>query len=434
MGRERRERSHRLRRRPRDGPRRREHHAGDGRLGLRHADPDPRLPRTPRRHRGPDNGGDSRLDVYLADVGGAGVFGYCVLDNDFSTAQFGTTHTPLQNLQVTAAHEIFHAVKFAYDWTEDLWLMEGTAAWIEDELFDDVDDIRRYLAVSPLAASGLPLDFAPAQWPGYGAWAFWRFLSEWLAPRGAAEDPNVVRQVWERAAGPTYSTSALGQTLTARHTSLAVALGVFEVWNRNPGQFYSEGLGYHAVPLLARRTFTLRSRSMGAHVTRVAHLSQRFVRFTPGTSLSGRWRLQVAVDMPALSRGSHAWLVAHRRDGDIAIYPIGQSRSGNGWRSIAFDRRTTAFVELALVKRQRPVPVRAGHLLHLRGSPPRRRVAQSVRRTRHALSSVRTAVSAAPPAAADRRRTGRRRSRPRGRRRRPADPSCSPTGRRRSCR
>ena len=313
-----------------------------------------------------DNGGDGRLDVYLADIGDADIFGYCVpddpaqatsrsasgycvLDNDFAGAQYGTAHTALQNLQVTSAHEIFHAVQFAYDWTEDLWLMEGTAAWVEDELFDAIDDNRRYLAVSPLAASDMPLDFASEQWDGYGAWAFWRFLSEWMAPRGAVEDPTVVRQVWDAAAGSAYSTAALRHVLASRGTTLAEALTVFGIWNRNPGRFYSEGRAYHAAPLLAHRTFTRGSRTMRAHFTRLHHLAQRFVRFTPGTSLRGRWRLQVAVAMPALSRGSHAWLVVHRRNGGIGAYPVRLTRSGDGVRTVGFDRRTTAYVELSLV-------------------------------------------------------------------------------------
>ncbi len=35
-------------------------------------------------------------------------------------AQFGIGQTPLEFLQVTAAHEFFHAVQFAYDWFDDL--------------------------------------------------------------------------------------------------------------------------------------------------------------------------------------------------------------------------------------------------------------------------------------------------------------------------
>ena len=44
-------------------------------------------------------------------------------------------HTPLENLEVTAAHELFHAVQFAYDYDEDAWFMEATATWAEDEVY-----------------------------------------------------------------------------------------------------------------------------------------------------------------------------------------------------------------------------------------------------------------------------------------------------------
>ena len=82
----------------------------------------------------PNNGGDQRLDVYLADTGADNLYGYCatddpdepflwdlsaycVVDNDFAKAQFAAP--PLNSLRVTAAHEFFHAVQFAYDIGED---------------------------------------------------------------------------------------------------------------------------------------------------------------------------------------------------------------------------------------------------------------------------------------------------------------------------
>ena len=44
--------------------------------------------------------------------------GYCVLDNDFAAAQF-PLRAPRGNLRVTAAHEFFHAIQYAYDYAED---------------------------------------------------------------------------------------------------------------------------------------------------------------------------------------------------------------------------------------------------------------------------------------------------------------------------
>jgi hypothetical protein len=179
--------------------------------------------------------GDGRVDVYLADLGRQGlygyctsdqpdgdtarqVYGYCVLDNDYSHSQY-PTHTALQNLQVTAAHEFFHLVQFGYDWWEDAWLMEGTAAWMEDEVYDGVNDNRQYLAQSPLAYPYIPLDYTSGDYQPYGAWIFWKFLSEWSGP-GRASDPSVVRGVWEAAVGGRYSAGALRKVLQDRHTTV----------------------------------------------------------------------------------------------------------------------------------------------------------------------------------------------------------------------
>ena len=75
-------------------------------------------------------------------------------------------------LKVTAAHEFFHAVQFAYDIGEDGWFMESTATWMEEHVYDAINDNLQYLATSPLAQPLIPLD----QTSGlrvYGAWIFW---------------------------------------------------------------------------------------------------------------------------------------------------------------------------------------------------------------------------------------------------------------------
>ena len=72
-----------------------------------------------------------------------------MLDNDYSRREF-PTNTPLENMHVTAAHEYFHAVQFAYDFFEDGWFMEATATWAEDELFDTVNDNVNYLPIGQL--------------------------------------------------------------------------------------------------------------------------------------------------------------------------------------------------------------------------------------------------------------------------------------------
>ena len=117
----------------------------DGTLGYRK--PGLRRPAVPTT----DNP-DGRFDVFLGDIARQGLYGYCspdgaepdngdgrapafcVLDNDYARSQYGIE--PINSLRVTAAHEFFHAIQFAYDVNEDLWFMEGTATWVEDEVYD----------------------------------------------------------------------------------------------------------------------------------------------------------------------------------------------------------------------------------------------------------------------------------------------------------
>lgn len=138
-------------------------------------------------------GPDGRIDVYLADTGADSIYGYCtsddpnallptepprydvsaycVLDDDFAIEQFGAP--PSDSRNVTAAHEFFHAIQFGYDFGEDSWFMESTAAWIEDEAYDEVNDNLQYLGESPLAKPGVPLDLGRSGHE-YGSWIFFR--------------------------------------------------------------------------------------------------------------------------------------------------------------------------------------------------------------------------------------------------------------------
>lgn len=108
-------------------------------------------------------GGADLFDIYLVDFAAEqqfGLYGFCDTDVDpapagpydssafcafdHTFADFPRTRTA--NLKVTAAHELFHAVQFAYDYNEDAWFMEATAVWAEDEVYDGIKDNLHYLA------------------------------------------------------------------------------------------------------------------------------------------------------------------------------------------------------------------------------------------------------------------------------------------------
>ena len=149
-------------------------------------------------------------DIYLQDRASAREFGYTqdiapvapgsvsrtsftVVDRAFTSAVYAPL-TPQEALQVTAAHEFHHAIQFGYNGYFDIWYGEATSVWMEDELYDGINQLYTYLAAS-FAGSTLSLDAAvsTSTGGGYGRWLFNRYLAE---RHGQA----VVKRFWEELA------------------------------------------------------------------------------------------------------------------------------------------------------------------------------------------------------------------------------------------
>ncbi len=315
-----------------------------------------------------NNGGNRKLDVYLADVGSDFLYGYCtsddpnlsrvgyayydfsaycVVDDDFAPEQFGTTNTPLSNLQVTAAHEFFHAIQFAYDTFEDNWLMEGSAAWIEDATYDDINDNYQYLSTSQLAEPAIPLDLGYLDdRPLYGSWLFWRFATEFY-PRGV----DFVRDVWQRADGSAagvdmYSAQAVHAAARAAGSSLKKAYANFGVYNYAPAVFYEEGAGYVAeVGPATTRTFAVGAQRTVPPTTIVLdHLSTAYATFVPDVSIASGSSLEVSVDLPPRARGPVATLLSFTGPTQVTQSPIPLDEDGVGRRSVPLGPGVTQVV------------------------------------------------------------------------------------------
>jgi hypothetical protein len=229
-------------------------------------------------------------------------------------------------MRVTAAHELFHAVQFAYDLTEDSWLKESTATWVEEQVHDGIDDNRNYLYQGSMRRPGQSLD-SPAGW--YGNWIFFQRLSE-------TDDPLVVRRIWERAARDgLHSVTALNRTLAARGSSLAAAFADFSVSNNAPRKSYEEGGAYRAAPLSGSWKLTTARRGTGGWKSgSIRHLASRNYRFRPGGSLTGAWRLRIRVDGP--DKVTRASVLVHRRDGRLGRQTVRLGSRGNGTLRVAF--------------------------------------------------------------------------------------------------
>lgn len=218
------------------------------------------------------NGGDDRYDIYLENLG-FGYFGFTnpeetvqvyraysfiELENDFQESPTYRNH-PVDAVKVTAAHEFFHAVQFGYDAYEfdyddpDIpttykpWWLEASSTWMEDVVYDDINDYRGYLhyfykymwmGMTTFSYGGDVRAFRP-----YGCCVWPIFMTE------KYNDIGIMREIWEDCGATRgYNTlTATDAALRERGSSLGEAFQEFSIWNfhtgefADPSRFYSEG-------------------------------------------------------------------------------------------------------------------------------------------------------------------------------------------------
>jgi hypothetical protein len=156
---------------------------------------------------GAERGGDARYDLYVCDLAshdlgelaatvpdpsGSG-FSYIVVDNDYAAAEVAPlTTTGLEQLRVTVAHELFHAIQLGESHGRlPEWLAESTAVWMEGIVAPP--DVDREIYRVALGGAGTEEPY----WKGgdlheYGAW--------WLVEQLEASHPGFVRRLLEGAA------------------------------------------------------------------------------------------------------------------------------------------------------------------------------------------------------------------------------------------
>ena len=338
-----------------------------------------------------NDGGDGRTDIYMANIGAdrPPLFGYCttddpnafdpgypffdvsaycVVDEDF--ANFGKSQTRQEFREVTAAHEFFHAIQFRYDWFEDLWLMEGTAMFMEDQFADGVNDNVNYLDNSVMVAPWTPVDRG-ADGFEYGAWIWWRFLVEEL---GQQADPQVIREVWEAVAGASIDTDGPGPDTVAndlyslkgvRNVVYSHGLvfknlfGKFAWANRLPSTFYEEGSTYPRGTVIRKFTLGARGSGSGWRSTRLRHLSSTYASFKPGSATPTDAVLRVNVNLPDAAHNPKAYLLVKEIGQPWRVHEIALSAAGKGARSVLFGRGKINEVDLVLTNAS--PKMRCGH-------------------------------------------------------------------------
>jgi hypothetical protein len=152
--------------------------------------------------------GRCKTDIYLDEIGGAlfgyaapdrgqaskahrlprHLHGYLVLDNDYAPSEFPGT-TSQHDLEVTVAHEYNHILQFGYDAYQDAWFAESTAVWMEEQVYNGINDYLRYVRRwvkrfdTPLTANSIK-EYGTVVW------------NKWLSRRYGR---SILRHAWARA-------------------------------------------------------------------------------------------------------------------------------------------------------------------------------------------------------------------------------------------
>jgi hypothetical protein len=234
-------------------------------------------------------GDGPRYDIFLIGLG-EGLYGFTqpdepaivegnhvrltswmALGNNYKSFQ-GYQDRPIEAVQVTVAHEFFHAIQFWYDAREPctdinctalkqnpFWL-EMSAVWMEEETYDKVNDYYGYLSsYFPYVHRSLRT-FATSpsgDWSTlycYGAGVFPIYLSERFGK-------ETIKKAWEHCAevsGANFLESAIQVSLndvTGGEVDLPKAWAGYGRWlyftgaRTRSGQFFEEAANYPMIPM-----------------------------------------------------------------------------------------------------------------------------------------------------------------------------------------
>lgn len=220
------------------------------------------------------------LAYYVRADGARKASSYICIDNTYSRSK-GFDKKRDDCMRVTAAHEYFHAVQYAYNVDADNWWKEATATWNEDEIYDEVNDYLRYLeGVFSNPQKSLEEN-------SYGSVAFAKYLSEYKGGYGT------IRQIWElQGAGIGSSIQAIDRALRGNNASdsFSRVFGDYAACNCNPAQYYKDGKLW---PAHAAYQNIYREYPVKMHTGRINHLAANYQLFRSAAAEGDALRITI---------------------------------------------------------------------------------------------------------------------------------------------
>ncbi len=281
-------------------------------------------------------GGDSRYDIYFENISFFGfvqpelvgpeswndAISYMVLNNNFIGLSVNSDPegNEIGAAKATVAHEFQHSVQLAYDFADELWFMESSATWMEDMLFDEVNDNYNFF---PSFHSAPQTALTKELSPHYYATFIWpMYLSQ-------RYDTSLMRQAWEGARFKDVM-EALADSLPIVHgVSRDSAFTEFVLWayltgQRDDGQHFEEAAAYPDMKIVD--TVSILPVSNLQVGLKPQGYGSSFVRFIP-IGDSGTLQLSFQGN---LSRNWRATVVATRGANDHDVFNIALDSSQFG--------------------------------------------------------------------------------------------------------
>lgn len=215
---------------------------------------------------------------------------YMAMRNNYN----GFPNSEIENIQVTAAHEFFHGIQYGYDGYEKPWLLEATAVWMEEEIYDEINDMYQYM-YSWFSEPQKSLDHSGGtHW--YGSWIFFEYIDEHLGGR------EIIKNIFEEGVNTNsqppndYSHRAIDDALNPLGYSFQEALNKMTIANvvmsSNPGS-NAEIYSYEEA-----ENFPVN----GPEIYQTVNYSDGEVEFVPSTSLNqyASQYIKINTDTPVL--------------------------------------------------------------------------------------------------------------------------------------
>jgi len=190
--------------------------------------------------------------IYDQELSGQRFPSYIQIHSNFFGSGFYTNG--LEALKVTAAHEFNHAIQLGYRFrSEDIYFLEMTSTWLEDFVYDEVNDYLQYLPDFMNNLNIYSKKFTRSDgWTEYANSIYLHMLEK---EYGA----EAVVDIWERIKSE-YALVALDDYLVSKSSSFALSQNLYASWlyftgDRTQGSIYfPEAAHYPMLTPFSERT------------------------------------------------------------------------------------------------------------------------------------------------------------------------------------